>query len=96
MKNSRNQKPTNKTLDEVDEKTARILLARVKATWPELDQRPRTEITRALNGIENIALDERVEAVTPDRILGIKELFEEVIWADPILSQAPILAPDQE
>ena len=66
MKNSKNQKPPNKTPDEVDEKTARILLARVKATWPELDQRPRTEITRALNGIENIALDEGVEAVTPD------------------------------
>ena len=87
MKNSRNQKPKNKTLDEVDEKTARILLARVKATWPELDQRPRTEIIRALNGIENIALNEGVEAVTPDRILGMKELFEEVMWADPILAQ---------
>ena len=94
MKNSRNQKPKNKTLDEVDEKTARILLARVKATWPELDQRPRTEIIRALNGIENIALNEGVEAVTPDRILGMKELFEEVMWADPILAQ--IYEPPQD
>lgn len=61
----------------------------MKATWPELDQRPGTEITRALNGIENIALDEGVEAVTSDRILGIKELFEEVMWADPILAHMP-------
>ena len=94
MKNSRKQNTTNKTPDEVDEKTARLLLARVKATWPELDQRPRTEITRALNGIENIALDEGVEAVTPDRILGMKELFEEVMWADTILAQ--ISKPPQD
>ena len=44
-----------------------------------------TKITRFLNAIENIAKTEGPEAITSDRIQGMRELFEEVIWADPIL-----------
>ena len=51
-------------------------------------QRPDTEITRYLNAIEQIALDEGPDAITPDRIQGMRELFEEVMWEDPVLAQS--------
>ena len=70
---------------EIDNETAKILWTRVKETFPELDNLPETEITRFLNAIENIAETEGPEAITSDRIQGMRELFEEVIWADPIL-----------
>jgi hypothetical protein len=69
---------------EIDNETAKILWTRVKETFPELDNLPETEITRFLNAIENIAETEGPEAITSDRIQGMRELFEEVIWADPI------------
>ena len=69
---------------QIDKETAKILWTRVKETFPELDNLPETEITRFLNAIENIAKTEGPEAITSDRIQGMRELFEEVIWADPI------------
>jgi hypothetical protein len=59
----------------------------VQEKYPELEQRPETEVTRYLNAIEQIALDEGPDAVTPDRIQGMRELFEEVMWTDPVLAQ---------
>ena len=75
-------------MQEVDDHTAEILWSRVQEKYPELEQRPETEITRYLNAIEQIALDEGPDAVTPDRIQGMRELFEEVMWADPVLAQS--------
>ena len=74
-------------MKEVDRATAEILSNRVREEYPELRQRPKPERVRFLNGIEQIALDEGPDAVTPDRIQGMRELFEEVMWADPVLAQ---------
>ena len=70
---------------EIDNDTAKMLWARVAEAFPELNNLPDPEITRFLNAIENIAETEGPEAITSDRIQGMRELFEEVIWADPIL-----------
>ena len=76
-------------MHKIDKPTAEILYNRVAKNFPKLEQHPEPEITRFLNAIENVAETEGPEAVTPDRIQGIRELFEEVMWADPILQSMP-------
>ena len=76
-------------MHKIDKPTAEILLTRVREQYPEVSQLPKPEKVRFLNAIENIAETEGPEAVTPDRIQGMRELFEEVMWADPILQSMP-------
>ena len=77
-------------MHKIDKPTAEILLTRVREKFPELEEQyPEPEIIRFLNSIENVAQTEGPEAVTPDRIQGMRELFEEVMWADPILQSMP-------
>tara|TARA_Y100001934_G_C12132849_1_gene668701 strand:+ start:283 stop:519 length:237 start_codon:yes stop_codon:yes gene_type:complete len=76
-------------MKKLDSHTVGILSNRIHQTYPEAINLPEPERVRFCNALENIALTEGPEAVTPDRIQGMRELFEEVMWADPILQSMP-------
>ena len=57
-------------------------IAIVTPYWPPGDAMVRTYFEEC--GFEVVRL-EGLKAMTKDRILGMKELYEEVMWADPLL-----------
>ncbi len=71
-------------MKKLDDQTAAIILARVEEAFPNLSQLPKPEKVRFLNGVEDLYHDEGLEAVTHDRILGLKRVFEELIWGDSV------------
>jgi hypothetical protein len=44
----------------------------IETHWPELTSYDEALITKALNEVEDVALEEGIEAVTTDRLLAIK------------------------
>ncbi len=44
----------------------------IETHWPELTSYDEELITKALNEVEDVALEEGIEAVTTDRLLAIK------------------------
>ena len=68
----------------IDATTAETIFSLLRKHWPTLQQSPDTEVVRVLNRIQAIVEKEGLEALTPDRIQGLKEIFEEVVWTDPI------------
>ena len=68
----------------IDATTAETIFSLLREHWPTLQQQPDSEKVRVLNRIQDIVEKEGLEALTPDRIQGLKEIFEDVIWTDPI------------
>ena len=68
----------------IDATTAETIFSLLREHWPTLVRQPNTEQIRVLNRIQDIVEKEGLEALTPDRIQGLKEIFEEVVWTDPI------------
>ena len=68
----------------IDATTVETIFSLLHKHWPTLFHQPRTEVVRVLNRIQDIVEKEGLEALTPDRIQGLKEIFEDVVWTDPI------------
>ena len=68
----------------IDATTAETIFSLLRKYWPTLEQQPDTEQIRVLNHIQKIVEKEGLEALTPARFRGLKEIFEEVVWTDPI------------
>lgn len=56
----------------------------LQTQWPTLEQEPKNERVRVLNRIQDILEKDGLAALTPERIQGLREICEDVLWVDPI------------
>ena len=63
----------------ITKEEARVILNMVQEQWPELFTQDDRIIYKALNTLEVIAIAEGVNAVTLDRIQGLKEIYQEYL-----------------
>ena len=68
----------------IDATTAETIFSLLREHWPTLQQQPDSEKVRVLNRIQDKVEKQGLEALTPARIRGLKEIFEDVVWTDPI------------
>jgi hypothetical protein len=61
---------------------AEILIPRIRESYPDLEQLPKPEWVRLINGVENLYHTEGLEAVTTERIQRLKRVSDELIWSD--------------
>ena len=73
-----------------DKTTIDACLKRIRATWPTIDELPDPVATRSLNRVQQVLEQEGLEAITPERIEGWKEIAEGYLLP---LHDASTLAP---
>ena len=59
-----------------------IVLPRIRESYPDLEQFPKSEQARLINGVENLCHTEGLESVTSERIQRIKIVHDELIWSN--------------
>ena len=60
----------------------KVVLPRIRESYPNLEQFSESERARLLNGVENLYHTEGLEAVTTERIKRLKTVYDELIWSD--------------
>jgi hypothetical protein len=68
----------------LDKHTIDTVFSLLQTQWPTLEQEPKNERVRVLNRIQDILEKDGLAALTPERIQGLREICEEVLWVDPI------------
>ena len=68
----------------LDKHAVDTVFSLLRTHWPTLEQEPKNERVRVLNRIQAILEKEGLAALTPERIQGLREICEEVLWVDPI------------
>lgn len=86
-----------------DKTTIDACLSRLRATWPTLDDLPDPVATLSLNRIQQVLEQEGLEAITPARIGGWKEIaegyllpFHDVVALAPSPSKPPPGGPTDQ
>ena len=60
----------------------KVVLPRIRESYPDIEQFSETERARLINGVENLYHTEGLEGMTTERIQRLKRVSDELIWSD--------------
>lgn len=60
----------------------KVVLPRIRESYPDIEQFSETERERLINGVENLYHTEGLEGMTTERIQRLKRVSDELIWSD--------------
>ena len=60
----------------------KVVLPRIRESYPDIEQFSETERERLINGVENLYHTEGLEGMTTERIQRVKRVSDELIWSD--------------
>lgn len=78
----------------LDDSTIYACLSRIRAVWPTLDELPEGVFVMSLNQVQRVLEQEGLEAITPARIEGWREIAEGYLI--PFYEASKATAPSSE